>query len=492
MDTGCGHLVYRFGDFELDTSQDTVAAWRSGERVKLTARVRDTLRYLVEHAGELVTKTALMEAVWSGVIVEEGNVTQTVHVLRRALGESPHAHRYIVTVPGRGYRFVATVTRRYVTSPPPRTGRTARPSIASLAAAASLAVVAGLIMGFEFGDDGREPAANAAPATSEPPATDRSTRESGAQEALLLGQFYFYRRAAGDLMRARNILERAQVLAPDDAEIPALLAGVYMILGDEGQITAQTAREQQRAAAERALRLDPELPEAHLRLAQYFSASSESAAARAHYERGLALGRTRPLALSMAAGDAARRGQIEEAIELQRRSVEIEPLAVVQRVNLGIYLLAAGRLREAEAEFRQAWALNPMVGNPELVHALILQRRPGAALPIILRWPRGELQDQALAMAYHGLGRLREAETAVDRLLARDTRSARLRLAEVMALRGERDAAFELLERARATPRDPAPQAGPKPDTEDISLQLSPFLLGLRQDPRWHAMLRKG
>ncbi len=492
MDTGRGHLVYRFGDFEFDTSLDTVTAWTTGQRVRLTPRVLDTLRHLIEHAGELVTKAALLQSVWAGVIVEEGNLTQTIHVLRRALGESPHAHQYIVTVPGRGYRFVATVTRRHVVSPPPRVGRWAWPRMASLAAAVSIAVAAGLIMGFEMGDSDGEVSGRAVPATSGPRPERERTRDAAVEQALRLGQFYYYRRASGDLVRARDILERAQVLAPGDAAIPALLAGVYMVLSDEGQASPDTALEQQRTAAERALRLDPELPEAHLRLAQYYWAASDPAAALAHYERGLALGRTRPLALSMSAGAAARHGRVEEAIELQRQSVELEPLAAIQRVNLGIYLLAAGRLHEAEAEFREAAALNPAVGNPELVYALILQGRADTALPIILSWSPGELQDQALAMAYHGLGRRRDADSAVARLHARDTHSARLRLAEIMALQGERDSAFELLEQARTLAQETVPRTEPEPEAYEISVQLSPFLLGLRQDPRWRAVLRRG
>src|SRR4029453_14628118 len=80
----------------------------------LTPKAFGTLLYLVEHAGELVEKDALFAAVWPNVVVEEGNLTQTIHVLRRALGEHRDDHRFIVTVPGRGYRFVAEVTARSV------------------------------------------------------------------------------------------------------------------------------------------------------------------------------------------------------------------------------------------------------------------------------------------------------------------------------------------------------------------------------------------
>jgi DNA-binding winged helix-turn-helix (wHTH) protein/Flp pilus assembly protein TadD len=82
---------------------------RGQEPVQLPAKALDILLVLIEGRGEVVTKDELMKAVWHDAFVEEGNLSQSIHVLRRALGESVGDHRYIVTVPGRGYRFVAEV-----------------------------------------------------------------------------------------------------------------------------------------------------------------------------------------------------------------------------------------------------------------------------------------------------------------------------------------------------------------------------------------------
>lgn len=79
------------------------------EPITLTSKVFETLLYLVEHRGELVEKATLMKAIWPNVVVEENNLTQNISALRRALGETALEHRFIVTVPGRGYRFVAEV-----------------------------------------------------------------------------------------------------------------------------------------------------------------------------------------------------------------------------------------------------------------------------------------------------------------------------------------------------------------------------------------------
>lgn len=109
MDVRPGPQAYEFGDFRLDVQQQALVSRASGESVPLTARVFDTLLYFVEHAQELVNKHRLMKAVWPHVVVEENNLDQSISVLRRLLGEHRGDNRYILTVRGRGYRFVAPV-----------------------------------------------------------------------------------------------------------------------------------------------------------------------------------------------------------------------------------------------------------------------------------------------------------------------------------------------------------------------------------------------
>ncbi|HEY2711829.1 MAG TPA: winged helix-turn-helix domain-containing protein [Chthoniobacterales bacterium] len=100
--------IYEFGDFRLDAVRRRMSR-RSGTLVPLTPKVFDTLLYLVQHSGGVLDKERLMEAIWPDSIVEENNLSQNISFLRRILGENPGSHRYIVTVPGRGYRFVAEV-----------------------------------------------------------------------------------------------------------------------------------------------------------------------------------------------------------------------------------------------------------------------------------------------------------------------------------------------------------------------------------------------
>ncbi len=100
--------VYEFGDFRLD-SRRRLLSRRNGAVVSLTAKAFDTLVYLVEHEGVVLPKDELMRAVWADTAVEENNLNQNISILRRALGEGRGDHRYIATVPGLGYKFVASV-----------------------------------------------------------------------------------------------------------------------------------------------------------------------------------------------------------------------------------------------------------------------------------------------------------------------------------------------------------------------------------------------
>jgi DNA-binding winged helix-turn-helix (wHTH) protein len=98
-------LSYRFGPFVLDPKRRLLT--RHGKTVALRPTVFDTLAFLLANPGRVVTKEELLEAVWPGRVVEESNISQTIFMLRNALGEE----HPIVTAPGLGYRFTATVTQ---------------------------------------------------------------------------------------------------------------------------------------------------------------------------------------------------------------------------------------------------------------------------------------------------------------------------------------------------------------------------------------------
>ena len=101
--------LYKFGKFQVDTIKRVLL--RDSTPVQLPSRAFDVLLALVDHNQYVIDKDELMRMVWGERVVEENNLTRHVSTLRKVLDESPNDHRYIVTVPGRGYSFVAEVER---------------------------------------------------------------------------------------------------------------------------------------------------------------------------------------------------------------------------------------------------------------------------------------------------------------------------------------------------------------------------------------------
>ena len=124
--------LYAFGPYQLEAEERVLL--RDGQPVTLPPKDLETLLALVEKAGHIVEKEELLEKVWPGVFIEEGNLSRHIFNLRQVLGDSPDGRKYIETVPRRGYRFVASVRKDGettasdpATSPASGRSQTARP-----------------------------------------------------------------------------------------------------------------------------------------------------------------------------------------------------------------------------------------------------------------------------------------------------------------------------------------------------------------------------
>jgi len=100
--------IYEFGEFRLDAAKRLLNR-ADGGAIPLTPKVFETLLYLVRNGGKIVEKDELLAAVWTDTIVEENNLNQNISALRKIFGEKRGEHRFIATVPGQGYKFVAEV-----------------------------------------------------------------------------------------------------------------------------------------------------------------------------------------------------------------------------------------------------------------------------------------------------------------------------------------------------------------------------------------------
>ena len=480
----------RFDGWTLQRSSGELL--RAGTRIRLQTQPLLILEELLARPGELVTREQLIARLWpKGVVDFDTALNSAVRRLRTALGDHAETPRYIETIPRRGYRFIG----RLDTSPVPAQGGAsaadapADPAIAAPARPAAVrwrwrpAALALLLVTVVAAALSSSRSARTPDATS--PATESAAPQAG--ERYQRAQFLFQRRAPGDIALARQYYRGAIEAEPGFARAWAGLAGTYWLDTIEGRTPPDEGLPLMRDAAEKALELDPGLAVAHLRLATYFGQVGDLPRHAEHLRRALELDPDDPLVLGTLASEDLHEGRLDEAIALQRRAVEADPLSGVTRYNLASMLYFAGRLDEAEAELRKVRELNPLPEyvNEVLGRVLVLKGRFDEAVELAEPWPDGPSRRMVMAMAWHGLGRAEESESALRALSESPRDMDRLRIAEVHAFRGEVDEAFRWL----AGPVQSAPGGlqARSPSALSWMIPLSPFLKSLHSDPRWAA-----
>ena len=138
--------IFVFEGFQLDVARRKLTG--PDGPIEVPSRAFEVLLYMVAHAGDLLEKATILKAVWPTTVVEEGNLSQCIFALRRALGDTAAEPRFIATIPGRGYQFVAQVRE---STPANATPDIARPgSRLPLYAGAALALATALLVAFQF------------------------------------------------------------------------------------------------------------------------------------------------------------------------------------------------------------------------------------------------------------------------------------------------------------------------------------------------------
>ena len=240
---------YRFDGFQLDPRTRELRA-ADGNLITLTAKAFDTLHYLVAHRDRVVGKDELLAAVWPGRVVEENNLTQAVSALRRTLGTGAGDHRYVITVPGRGYRFVAEVheddaaiaTAAPAATIPIRTDARSRRILAAVALALALGLfaVAAWWPPPARSPPLRSPASQAAPAATKQVALAvlpfRALSSAERDELLEFGlaETLIARLSRSPALRVRSLASAQRVAADparDAVEAGRLLGATYVVDG---------------------------------------------------------------------------------------------------------------------------------------------------------------------------------------------------------------------------------------------------------------------
>jgi len=318
-----------------------------------------------------------------------------------------------------------------------------------------------------------------------------------ANEHYMRGNFFWQRRASGDRDLAEREFRKAVDLDPGFARAWVALAGAYYARNwveqpESGWLSRY------KDMLERALAADPDLAEAHARLTHYFIAVGDRKSAEEQWAMAQTLEPDNVLVLGMGAGWALWRGLYEEAVSLQRRAAEVDPLSSLVHANLASYLLAAGRYREAASELQQSLELSPDDEKPDLqrrtraddmVLTRIIQHRYDEALAMLAGQAERPIRDENLALANWGLGRKVEYKHAVERMSREGGWQAEFRMAELSAFRGESDKAFEHLRIVNVGFGSDAIDL--KRDIYLTSLRLSPLFIPLRNDPRWKQLWYK-
>lgn len=312
----------------------------------------------------------------------------------------------------------------------------------------------------------------------------------------LEGRFLLHRRGPGELERAEQLLREATRLSPGFAAAWAELAGAYYLRTMAGELPWDAGMQRLGEAARHAVALDPGLATARLRLGNYLSwAQGRRDEAMEQYRMAMILDPDNPLGLAFAAGAAHQRHQHADAIALGRRALAHDPLNVSFRHNLALMLAGAAKYEEAEIELDRLVELHPAKSEEAALlrsQLRLLQGRPEQALGLLRGLPAGPQRSYSLALVQAGLGRRAEAEAALAAARTADMRQRgrfhpAVARAEILALLGDRDAAFAALDAVRV-PHASLP-AGRLERDALASARTSLFLAPLRDDPRWQRWL---
>jgi TolB-like protein/predicted TPR repeat methyltransferase len=299
----------------------------------------------------------------------------------------------------------------------------------------------------------------------------------------LQGRYFTERRTRKDGENAFAAYRKALAISPDYA---AAWAGLSIVLGRQaGQsyIELHEGYKEARAAAQKALELDPNLPEAHAALGFIqVSYDWDWAGAQASLQRALELAPGDARILAQMGVLQRYLGNMDASIELNRRAVELDPLALIGYHQLGLALTWNGQLDEALINYDHLLTLNPdfAAGNLARSRLLILQGKLPEALAAAEAETEPFWRAFGVLINLYAQGRTAEADAELPGFIAANQGEAAYQIAQIYGFRGDRDKVFEWLERAWAQ-RD-----GGLPE-----MLYDPMLTQFADDPRWAEVLKK-
>jgi len=317
---------------------------------------------------------------------------------------------------------------------------------------------------------------------SEEKATQMATDSVEAHNAYLQGHFYSVRRNTEDYRKAIDYFDQAIQLDPNYALAYAERSEVWTVIGD---LTGQrsTAFPNARSDAEKAVAIAPSLAEAHAALGWVRAfVEWKFAEGLSELQRAKELSPANPTANDLLARVIVYTGRMEEAERQARQAVELDPLSAAAQFTLGRVLFYSSKLDEAYAAGRKLAELQPSASSSHRWQVLVaVQRGDGeTALREAQLEPDDTIRPFELALAQYIRGDRKAADAALAELIANSRDGLAYQVAQVYAVRGEKDKAFEWLQIAFDHHDGGMP-----------SLLVDPLLRGLRDDPRYKNLVAK-
>jgi len=395
---------YEFDGYCIDATQRRLHA-PDGQRIALTPKAFDTLLMLVENAGAIVEKRVLLKTIWPSLVVDENNLNQAIAAARRALRDDDK--RYIATIPGRGYQFVAKVTR--------------------------------LETGESHAGKGMTKPLSATP---------------GAYHEHLLGWSHWHRPNSQSIERSLKRYARAIELDPGLASAYAGMAGTYVLLALYGFRAPAEVYPKARELCVAALEIDRCCVDAHIWLSQIkrqFDHDWEGSAF--HSDLALSLAPNESLSNFARSLHLATLGMFPEATVLMQRAYELEPLSPAISASLGHVLYHARAFDQAAAQLLKTVELDDAYdfAHSCLGRCYLMMEQFDQAIDQFRRCTATSPGSRAdLARAYALCGRHDDARSILVTLQreSRERYVSAYELAAVQVALGDLDGAFISLDRA--------------------------------------------